>query len=217
MNYTIAELFNFSILVPATIAWIRLKKVNPIFLPVVYLIWIGALNEILSLAINLSGYSNAINSNVYVLIEAALLTLQFKNWDLFRKKQSLFKSIMISFLVVWLLENFLIGSIRQFSSYFRIYYSFLIVLMGVTEINRLIVTDRKNLLKNPIFLFCIGFIIYFTYKVLVETFWVYGLNYKRTFRNSVYDILLWINLFGNLTYAAALLWMNTKLRFTPPF
>ncbi|PWU00672.1 MAG: hypothetical protein C5B52_08535 [Bacteroidetes bacterium] len=217
MNYTIAELFNFSILVPAVTAWIRFKKVNPIFLPVVYFIWIGTLNEIISLIINLAGYSNAINSNIYVLIEACILTLQFAKWDLFRKKESLYKIVLISLLVFWLLENFVVGSIRQFSSYFRIYYSFLVALMSVTEINRLIVTDRKNLFKNPIFLFCIGFIIYFTYKVLVETFWVYGLNYKRTFRNSVYDILLWINLFANLTYATGFLWMNRKLRFTPPF
>jgi hypothetical protein len=60
----------------------------------------------------------------------------------------------------------------------------------------------------------IGFIAFFTCKILIEIFWVYGLNSSRDFRVEVYRIMTFINLTVNLIYAITLIWMPAKREYT---
>lgn len=80
-------------------------------------------------------------------------------------------------------------------------------------INRLIGSERKTLLKNSIFIISTIFVFYFTLKVIVEAFWVYGLN-ETNFQTNVYHISVIVNVFANLLYTIAILWMPSKQRFT---
>lgn len=217
MLRTLIVIFSFSIVFAAIIGWIRYKKINPAYYPFIYCIWIGFINEIISYVATRAGYSTAVNNNIYVLIEALLFTWQFKRWGLFQQHQSLFIIILTLFGSIWCIENFYISKITSIRSEFRIVYSFAIVLMSISQLNAILVREKKDLLKNPITLICVGFILFYTYKVLVESFWVYGLNNSRDFRNNVYLILAYINLICNLIYALAVLWMPTKHRFSLPF
>jgi hypothetical protein len=88
--------------------------------------------------------------------------------------------------------------------------------MSIAVLNILLTRERKSLLSHPVFLFCISFIIYYFYKVLVEAFWVYGLNSGKGFRMRVYAILMYINAFTNIMYAIAILWIPKRQRFTLP-
>ena len=210
-------IFSFSIVLAAIIGWIRFKKINPTYYPFVICIWIGLFNEIISYIVIKAGHSNAINSNIYVLIESILFTLQFKRWGLFQYNKWLFPSLIVLFIITWLAQNFYISRITFFSSEFRILYSFALVLMSISQLNKILSREKKSLLKNSIFLICIGFILYYTYKIIVEAFWVYGLNNSRDFRNNVYLIMAYINLISNLIYAMAILWTPAKHRFSLPF
>ena len=210
-------IFSFSIALAAIIGWIRFKKINPTYYPFVICIWIGLFNEIISYIVIKAGHSNAINSNIYVLIESILFTLQFKRWGLFQYNKWLFPSLIVLFIITWLAQNFYISKITFFSSEFRILYSFALVLMSISQLNKILSREKKSLLKNSIFLICIGFILYYTYKIIVEAFWVYGLNNSRDFRNNVYLIMAYINLISNLIYAMAILWTPAKHRFSLPF
>ena len=209
--------FSFSIAIAAIIGWIRFKKMNPTYYPFVICIWIGFLNEIISYFVIRSGHSNAINNNIYVLVEAILFTLQFKRWGLFQYNKWLFPLLIVLFIITWLAQNFYLSRISFFRSEFRILYSFALVLMSISQLNKILSREKKSLLKNSIFLICIGFILYYTYKIIVEAFWVYGLNNSRDFRNNVYLIMAYINLISNLIYAMAILWTPAKHRFSLPF
>ena len=217
MNYTLIVIFSFSISFAAIIGWIRFARINPIHYPFLYCIWIGLFNEIISYFVTRAGYSNAVNNNIYVLVESILIAWQFKSWGIFQRNRYLFWLIVLLFSSVWLVENFIVGKITYIISYFRITYSFVIVLMSIHLINALIVRERKTLLKNSTFLICMGFVLYYTYKVLVEVFWVYGLNSGPNFRMRIYDILAYINLLSNLIYGLAFLWIPKKQRFTLPY
>ena len=216
MNYTVRLIFSFSIIIAVIISWIRFKQINPTYYPFIFCLWLGLLSEILSYIFSRIYHTNAVNSNIYVLLESFFLVWQFYAWKLFDRYKSLFMVILCLFLGTWIVENFIISKITSFSSYFRIAYSFIVVLMSISVFNGLMVRERKSILKNPVFLICSTFIVYYTYRVLVEAFWVYGLNSSKEFRLSVYRILLYINLFANLVYALAILWMPTKQRFTLP-
>ncbi len=47
-------------------------------------------------------------------------------------------------------------------------------------------------------------------------FWLYGLRFSKEFLMNVTTILIYINLFTNLVFALAVLWMPAKHRFSLP-
>lgn len=216
MNYQLSVIFSFSITIAAVIGWIRFKKINPTYYPFLICVWVGLLNEILSYIIAHTGHSTAVNNNIYVLAESLLFTWQFKNWGLFQRSKYLFVGILVSFSIFWYVESFFVPRITYITSYFRVFYSFVIILMSINIINELLIRERTNMLKSSAFLICTAFVIYYTYKVIVGVFWLYGLGGSRQFRISIVSILIYINLLTNLIYALAVLWMPTKHRFSLP-
>jgi hypothetical protein len=214
MSFFISAIWSMSIGIAAMIACWKFRTIHPVFRPFIYCIWLALANEILSIIMVRTIHTNAVNSNIYVLLESLLIVWQFRKWGLFERYRIIFRLLLVLLVLAWIAENFILFSIHQFSSWFRIFYSFIIVLLSISLLNRQILGDKGVLLKNPVALICLAFIIYYTYKVLVETFWVYGLNESGIFRNKVYIILNYINLFSNLIYALAVLWMPTKHRFT---
>lgn len=217
MNYNWIVMFSFSILIAVAISWVRYKKIDPQFTPFIICLSVALVNEICSLIISKMHYTTAYNNNIYVLLEALLITWQFNNWGLFHRSGYLFTGIMLAITLGWTIENLVIFRLSQVSSYFRIGYSYLIVMMSINIMSSLIITYRSKLLRSSVFLICLGFIIYFTNKILFEVFWLYGLNAGSIFRNKVYMTLTWINLIVNLIYAIAVLWIPKKPQYITPY
>ena len=216
MNFTLVIIFNFSIFIAAVIAWVRFGRINKVYYPILYCVWLAALNELLSFILVKNGFHTSVNNNIYVLLEALLIISFFKNLVQQPKQIYWYNAGLIAIIIIWIIENIILNKIVGISIYFRIIYSFVIVLLSISTINRLITTVRKNIFRNSIFLLCLAFTIYYTYKILVEAFWLYGLNSSDFFRLQVYRILNYINLFTNLIYALAILWMPKKVAFTLP-
>jgi hypothetical protein len=210
MTDTLARVFALSIIIAGVGALATYKKADSVYQPFFLLLWIGSLNEILSVGLVYSGFKTAVNNNIYVLIESLCILWFFRNLRTVFLSNAVFIILVSSFVIFWLVENFIISRISYISSYFRIFYSFIIVILSITAVNHLIVTAKKSLLKIPVFIISMGFIIFFTYKILVEAFWLYGLNNSKDFRNSVYTILVYLNLFVNLLFALSLLWIPRK-------
>jgi hypothetical protein len=213
MNVTISEIFALSILIAALIALVRFKDMDSMYFPFILLVWIASVNEILSVVLLNLKFQTLINNNIYVLCESLTILWFFKKTGTVLTGKRAFLLLGLSFIIFWISENFIMGRITQISSYFRIYYSFVVVILSITTVNHLIVTASKTLLKMPVFLISIGFIIYFTYKILVEAFWVYGLNNSMKFQQNVYAILMYLNLFVNILYALAILWIPRKREY----
>lgn len=214
----VVSIVSLSIIIAGIIAAIRFKKIGEAFYPFLILVWLASLNEILSCVLMLLDHGTMVNNNIYVLAEALLFTWLFKKLGLFNSRPSLFIILTVTLSITWIWENFFYGSINHLSSWFRIIYSFLIVLMSISILNELIISDINKpleqtgsyLFKNPVLLICIGSIGYFTFKVLVEVFWLYGLSAGREFRIHVFHILMYVNLTANLIYALAILWVPPK-------
>jgi hypothetical protein len=217
MDFTLVLITSFSVLLPAVMGWVRFKRIHPTFYPFIFLVWLGLLNEILSaILIHSFHHSNAVNSNIYILLEGIFLLWQFERWGNFSQKKQFFLFYLLLFLLVWLVENFYISRIQLFNSYFRIIYSGIICLMSINYLNFILVREHKNILFNSAFLICSAFIIYYAYKVAVEAFWIYGLNNSAAFRINVYNILGYINLLTNCIFTIAIAWIPAKQRFSLP-
>ena len=214
---TLVLITSLSVLLPAVISWVRFNRIHPTFYPFVFCLWLGLLNEAISniVAFGFHG-SNAINSNIYVLLEGLLLLWQFHRWGNFSGKKGFFIFYLSLFLAIWIADNFFISKITSFSSYFRIAYSAVISLMSINYLNYVLVRERRNLLLNPSFLICAAFIIYYTYKVLGETFYLYGSSLSREFRINVFIIMMYINLITNCIFAFAVTWIPERQRFSLP-
>ncbi|HEX2535497.1 MAG TPA: hypothetical protein VHK69_17255 [Chitinophagaceae bacterium] len=217
MNYYIAVLLGYSILLAGIIGIVRFQKIQSTYYPFLYCIWLAGVNEVISSYLLLTGQYNIINSNIYNLAEALLVLWFFRRLGAFQRYRFLFPFFAGVFTTAWVWENFIYHDFgTAFNSYFNIIYSFPLVLLAINAINTYLIKER-NLLKNPAFLICIGIIIFFTYRVLVEAFYVYGLNGSSSFSARVYDILSIINVLCNLIYALAVLWMQKKQVFTLQF
>lgn len=210
MNYLLIEIFSYSIAIGALIGLWRWKQIDPTYLPFVILLCIGLINEALgTILINLIG-NNAINSNIYILFEGWIIVWFFYNCGMLRRPRNIFPGMLIFLTLSWIIDNFLIGDLFHFNSYSRILFSFTFVILSIQQVNRLMSTAKPGLLKHPLFIISTGFIIFFTNKILVEIFWLYGLDASKSFRKEVYQIVSYINLFVNLLFAIALLWIPRK-------
>ena len=213
MNHLQVVLFSSSILLPAIIAGIKFRNTERSLYPFIFFIWLGVLNEIISYVISTKGGSTAFNNNLYILAEALLILWQFKEWDFFQNFKNGFIILFVALIIIWFFDH---SNKEHFSSInlnFRLFYSLMIVLMSIQINNRLIFTFSGNLLKSPVFLVCNAFTIYFTYKILVEVFWIYGLNATKSFRIDVYIILTWINALTNILYSIAMVCIPKKPRY----
>ena len=124
---------------------------------------------------------------------------------------------MTTQVLLWLIDCLFVGKFQSAISYYRIFYSLFIAILSIYVINDQINLEKRNLLKNSVFLICIAFVIYYTFNVVVGLFWLYGLQTSVSFQQGMVDIIIYLNLFANLTYALAVLWMPSKHRFSLPY
>jgi hypothetical protein len=216
MNYQAAIFFSLSIIIAAVLGGIRYQKIDPVYRPFLFLIWLSLINEILSIVLAYTIRNNVVNNNIFTLLQSLLILWQFRNWKSFQRYRRLLMVLIVLVIASWTIEISFVHTINDFTAYSLILHAFMVVLLSISMINVLLLREYRSLLKNPIFLICTGFILYFTMSILTEIFWQYGLNENKDFRLSIYRILQFINLFSNLIYALAVLWMPAKPRFILP-
>jgi hypothetical protein len=212
MWHTLLTVFlNHSIIIAAVIAVFRFKAISSNYYPFIILIWLGLLNESISLALISGGYRNTVNSNVFVLCDYLLILLQFYKWN---RSGPLRYYIMAAIgFAVWTTDNFIMNSIDQNNSVFRVFYSFIVVFFSIDKINSIIIFENLRIRKNATFLICAGFIFYYILKACVESFNMIHLGLTGSLLRKFWFILYIVNFITNLLFALAVLWIPTRQRF----
>lgn len=215
--FLLVSVGSFSIVFAAVIAIIRYKEISAKYHPFVFLVWLALLNEVISSYLVVTIKNNAVNSNIYVLFEFLLSLWLFDNLGLFHKKKIYLKFCLFMLPVVWLLDCVILHPITRFGSIYRIIYSFTLVLFSIDYVNYVFFSEKENILRNPGFLICLAFLIYFSFKGLLEFFYLFRLSqFKGFYRNLLYTINI-VNLIANLVYALAMLWIRKKEIYTSPY
>ena len=214
-NYFLLIFFNYSIVIAAIIAIFRFKSIMADYYPFIFFIWLGLFNEILSLLLIYNYESNTVNSNLYVLVEYLLLLWQFYKWsDNGSKRYYWLAGIGIA---VWIADNFIINTIFDNNSVFRVFYSFIIIFFSIDKVNNLLVFEYSNLLKHPVFITCIAFTFYYGFKAFVESFNMVHLGLNPVILKDLWIILYFVNGTANLLYAIAVLCIPKKIKFISPW
>ncbi|MGN6195276.1 MAG: hypothetical protein ACTHOB_10080 [Ginsengibacter sp.] len=206
---------NYSIIGAAIIGIIRFQSIIRDYYPFIFIIWLGVINETLSLIFIFTLGSNTVNSNIFVLLEYLLVVYQFYKWN----DKGLKKYVILALLglAVWSADNLILNSIHHNNSLFRAFYSFLIVFFSIDQVNKLIIYERGPLLKNPMFIICITFLLYYGFKAFVESYNMFHLGLSKALLRDLWIILYFVNGIANLLYALAVLWIPTKVKFILPY
>lgn len=213
MNLT--EVFSVSILIPAIIGMIRFKKIDSAYTPFLYLLWIGLINESVGFFTARTMGSNALNGNIYLLLEGLLILYQFRRWGLFSKSKTLYHLTFYALIFFWTVEALMVRDAKkEYVSYYLIFYSFAVALFSINQLNRLIASEARDFLKHPVFIISVGFIVFFSYAAFVELVYLFGQNLSIAFQTNVQNIVSFINLFVNLLYAVAVLWIPRRYGFS---
>lgn len=214
MNYYLVKVLELLIIIPATIAWMRFAKINVVYYPFLFSLWITTLDNIFGGIIVEFGYYNIVDFNIWLLINAYIMLWLFKKWNVFDPSRRLYQFLLILFGIAWMLETILLSKLTlAFNSYFRILSSFVVILMSISTINFLLIRERKPLLKNPIFVICCTFVLYHTITVLAEAFFASNLQLGDQFRINVDRMIVFTGVLSNLVYAITILWMPKKQAF----
>jgi len=206
---------NYSILIAAVIGIIRFKSIISDYYPFLFIIWLGVANETVSLVLIFTIGTNNFNSNIYVLLEYLLIVYQFYKWNDGSSKK--YVILILLGVAVWITDNFVVNSIANNNSLFRVFYSFIIVFFSIDQVNKLMIYERDPLYKNPMFIICITFLLYYGFKTFVESYNMIHVGLSRSLLRYLWIILYFVNGFANLLYALAVLWIPTKVKFTLPY
>jgi hypothetical protein len=194
---------------------VRFKRIHRSYYPFICFLWLAVINEIASLILIRIFKTNAPNSNIYILLEFILLIWLFSNWSF--TKHSRLILILIILLLLWIVDNLIIHSLFEFNSVFTVVASFVILYLSINEINHVLFSDAKKLFRNSRFIISLTFLIYFSYNATVEVFYIFKINFSDSFYHNLFLVLVFLNLFANLMYAIATLWIPTKQKFSLPY
>ena len=210
MKHFLVYLTSFTILIPIIAGLIRIRRIGKTYRPLFLLLCAGLVTELISAYLVKKTGNNAGVSNSYALLEWILVFWQFRVWESVPLRKNAAYALLLIPCAVWIVENLVLGHMSDFSPFFRIFYSFLLVLLSVNKINFMITHDNRHLLGHPAFLICIGFIIYFIYDIIYE--WAY----QSTSPGATDITTTIINLFGYINALTSIIFTIAFLKIPAP-
>lgn len=208
--YQVAAVLGFNSAFAAVPGLIRYRKVEPAYQPFIIIVCLGFINHSLSLTMVYYTGSNAVNGNIFVIIESLLYIWQFSNWGLFTKRKRTGLVLASLLAGAWITDNLVLHGLHTPNSGFRIFSSFMMVFLAIDQLTSMINRAKTVLMKNSIFIICSGMLIYFSYKAFIEVFFLIEWEPGTELIYRIYAIFIGINFFVNFLFAWAVLWIPKK-------
>ncbi|WP_158638362.1 hypothetical protein [Panacibacter ginsenosidivorans] len=209
--FSIHEILNLSVLFAAFAAVYRFKLFKTAAAPFLLLLWLASFNELLSLFLILQGKPNALNGNIYVLLEFILLCYQFKCWG--SLKTNFFYLIISAGFMIWISDNIFLHHPDNNNSIFRIAYSLGVALLAIDQINRIVILERGRHDAQPICIICIALSLYFGFKTFAEVFNLFDLGLDKIFYYYLWFTLSVVNGVCNILFMTGILCFPRKQPF----
>lgn len=222
MSIVLRYILSLSIIFAVIIGIVRYRKIDRSYYPFIYYVCLAVVIETTYLILMSNGMIDPIRVmlNIYTFFEFGLLAWLFHSWGLFNRNRVFFLSLMAGFFIAWLIGTVITSPIDKLPNlYFRILYSFALVLFAVSTFNKMVVNHRGKIFENAQFWICLGIIIFFTFFLLDNATKISLLkqNVSRGFRSNLQDLIMWTNVLVNLLYAVAVLWIPRKKNFMTSF
>lgn len=217
MGFTLIDLYCLSIGLAAIIALVKYKRIYRGFYPFIYICWAAFINEIICYFLVYNGNYTYIPFGIYSIAESMLMAWFFREMGVFDRRPALFSLLMVLYPLAWSGEVIFLEAFSRNMTWFRLGYSFVVVILSIILLSRELAVQRTFLLKSPVFLICIGFILYYTCAVVAGVFELYDYGGSGVLRSRVQWIMIYDNLIVNLIYALAVICMPHRLRYSLPY
>jgi hypothetical protein len=206
----IPEILRYSIGLALAIGLVRLPVIDPAYRPFILLLAVTGIHAVLSGVLSGDNYWNTVHLNVYDLVVFLLIYWLFRNLGIFGQSKYAEKLLLFPLTGFWYAENVVVHSIHEPNIWFTIISSLCIVLMSVHWVATLLVNEKSKLIWNPRFVISVAFVIFFSYKLMTDLFWLNGLGSSEEFKRLIDQIMLFVNFITNLIYAFAFLCIPRK-------
>jgi len=214
MSFDVFALLSFSIFIAAGFGVYRFKLVDPGFYPFIGFTVLASLNEIYSyVVVAVFKTSNIPNNNIYVLLEAFILTWQFFRWNLFGQKEWKYYTMQSLFLLIWFAEWYSEQSLYVVFHLYRIAASALLSFFALGLLSKLTFSNLAILSKDSRFIICLAVITLYPFKIFTELFWLFGSISSHGFLYNIYEWFGYINFIINLFLILAVIWIPKKPRY----
>ena len=205
MSYFLFTMISaLSIAVPCIAGLFRLKQMllkrN---LPLFILLFTGLANETVSFLVIKCHKPNLLNSNLFTVIEYLIYVWLFMN---IRAKH--FKSIWIGLIIgitTWILDNFILHSLRSSNSLFRIVSSLMICWFCIDKLSELTLTVVSDRFKKIDLLLCLSLLAYFTFRGFILIFKQFAPIYTASFCMDLLIIISALNIMVNISFSIIIL------------
>jgi len=212
-HFQLLSLLSFSIVPPTAIAISKYRLNLKEYHPFILVLCLASLNEISSWLLILNHEENALNANLYTLAESILLVWQFSKWVKSVSKTVFLWILVPLLLAVWVADNLVLNSPFYFNSLFRISSAFLLMLMAINRINKRLFMSGNHNWKDAGYLLAVSVLIYFSFKLFIETIFFCKLGLSNAFNIHLFYLLAIVNCCCNLLLIPAALCIPTKPRF----
>lgn len=151
--------------------------------------------------------------NIYVLFEGLFFLVLFNKWKVIPNK-SLFYSLSIFLILFWVGENFILGSIVNTNSLYRVIYSVITVLLSTQLFQQEYSTNTNYVFRDPYGIISATLIINYSYRAVFESLFVVQLGFSNDFYLSAFFIFIILNVFSNCTFTYAIHCMSLRKRLS---
>ncbi len=206
-------IFLASLLVPAIYALAVRNRVLPENKPMLYFIWALLLIEVSQTFFGLESAPRLISENLHYLIEILLVIWIAKRWRTFERFPVMLPILVGIVLTLWILEKWVNGWNADLS-WCRAAFSFIIALLAVEFLGRTLVGRPGRLLRNPVFLFSIGLILYYGIATVYELILISGVLPGEGLLYQLFYYSFTLGTITNLIYLNSLLCLPTRTRFS---
>lgn len=197
---------------PALLGWIRYPRIRPDFYPFIWLLTLGFINEIAGILSSYYFKTSALSYNLFGLVAALLLLVQFHKWLMNAIPLKIFYVIAVIFIFSFCAEWYYAGSLWQFLSYSTILRAAVLVVLSMYCISKRSTNSLVPAYRNPVFLICFGLIILYSNTLLVETLLLLGKE-ALLVQQLLVVVLIANNLFVNLLFLYAILCIPLNIRY----
>ncbi len=216
MSYNLMVWLSYSIVPPMLAAITRCRNADPGYYPMLAYLILGFINECISSYVIPRFQTNALNNNVFSLVETLLILWQFRKWGLFSEYKRLYQALFLVLVLGWAIQNHNWHYLNTYLPFFRSFASLLIVVMSIISMIRLIIIHNGQLLKSPEFLFCAAFGLYFSTAILLEVVLYFGSETTMGLQADVFMAASIVNVVANIIYLIAIVWIPARPRFIIP-
>lgn len=211
--YFINYLFGGSVLLPLLAGLIKWKKIDSSYHPIIIAFGGLLVNETLRFVLirNGIGERSSASYNYFALLLMWMYTWQFASWRVISYGWMWVIGATLSLL--WFADYFVINGwqidVRRY--WFRIAFALELVILSIQCANGLIVSEKDNMLRNPRFLFCLAFILYYTYRIFNDAFTLRG--FSNAFLKQINDLNRYLVVVQYLIFLIAVLCIPRKKNF----